>query len=44
MPVENLIILGIVVVGMVSFTVVTGWLTAESGAARKREAKTPLIE
>lgn len=37
MPVENLIILGIVVVAMVTFCAVAGWLTLESGKARKNE-------
>ncbi len=37
MPVENLIVLGIVVTGMVVFGAVTLWLTTESGRARKAE-------
>jgi len=37
MPVENLIILGIVVGGMLAFGAVTLWLTTESGRARKVE-------
>lgn len=37
MPMENLIVLAIVAVGMVTFAAVTGWLTTESGRARKRE-------
>lgn len=37
MPVENLIILGIVVGGMLAFGAVTLWLTTESGRARKAE-------
>ncbi|MDA0787513.1 MAG: hypothetical protein O3B37_14605 [Proteobacteria bacterium] len=37
MPVENMIILGIVIVAMVSFCAVAGWLTLESGKQRKNE-------
>jgi hypothetical protein len=37
MPVENLIILGIVVVGMAAFGAVTLWLTTESGRLRRNE-------
>jgi len=37
MPIENLIVLGIVVAAMVGFIAVTFWLTTESGAQRKRE-------
>ncbi len=37
MPVENLIILGIVCGGMLAFGAVTLWLTTESGRARKSE-------
>lgn len=37
MPMENLIVLGIVGAGMLAFAVVTLWLTTESGAQRKRE-------
>ncbi len=44
MSVENQIVLGIVVVGMLAFMVVTAWLAMESGAARKREAKRSLVE
>ena len=44
MSVENQIVLGIVVVGMVAFMVVTAWLAMESGAVRKREAKRSLVK
>lgn len=37
MPLENMIILGIVLVAMVAFSVVAGWLTWESGKQRKIE-------
>ena len=37
MPVENLIVLGIVIGGMAVFGAVTLWLTTESGRARKDE-------
>ena len=37
MPVENLIVLGIVVVGMAAFAGVTLWLTTESGRQRRNE-------
>lgn len=37
MPLENLIVLGIVVAGMAAFTIVAGWLTYESGRRRKGE-------
>jgi len=37
MPLENIIILGIVFVSMLAFSVVTGWLTWESGKQRKIE-------
>ncbi|MEH6752875.1 MAG: hypothetical protein V7788_01755 [Alphaproteobacteria bacterium] len=39
MPLENLIVLGIVGAGMLAFAVVTFWLTTESGAERKRESR-----
>jgi hypothetical protein len=38
MPIENLIVLGIVGAGMLAFAAVTLWLTTESGAQRKRES------
>ena len=37
MPIENMIVLGIVGAGMLAFAAVTLWLTTESGAQRKRE-------
>jgi hypothetical protein len=37
MPVENLIILGILVGSVVAFCTVAGWLTWESGTQRKNE-------
>lgn len=37
MPVENIIILGIVVVSNLAFCAVAGWLTWESGKQRKIE-------
>ena len=44
MPVENMIILGIVVVAMVAFCAVAGWLTLESGKARKNERQSSAAE
>ncbi len=37
MPVENMIVLGIVVAGMVAFSVVAFWLSAESGRRNRNE-------
>ena len=37
MPVENIIVLGIVVAGMLAFVIVAGWLTCESGRCRRQE-------
>lgn len=37
MPLENLIVLGIVGAGMIAFAVVAAWLTTESGTRRKHE-------
>ena len=37
MPVENIVILGILVAAMVAFCTVGGWLTTESGKQRKIE-------
>jgi len=37
MPLENIIVLGIVAAGMLAFSVVAGWLTWESGKQRKIE-------
>lgn len=44
MPMENLIILGIVGAAMVGFMAVTFWLTTESGAQRKRERQMSAAE
>ena len=35
MPVENIIVLGIVIVAAAAFSTVAGWLTWESGKQRK---------
>jgi hypothetical protein len=35
MPIENMIVLGIVLVGAAAFSAVAGWLTWESGKQRK---------
>lgn len=37
MPLENMIVLGIVSAGMIAFAAVTFWLTTESGSRRKHE-------
>lgn len=44
MPLENMIILGIISASMVGFMVITFWLAAESGAARKRETQIAAAE
>jgi hypothetical protein len=44
MPMENLIVLGIVGAGMLAFAAVTLWLTTESGARRKRESQMSAAE
>jgi hypothetical protein len=44
MPIENLIILGIVGAAMVGFMAVTFWLTTVSGAQRKRESQMTAAE
>ncbi|MGB0570492.1 MAG: hypothetical protein ACPGQM_00260 [Alphaproteobacteria bacterium] len=37
MPLENIFVLGIVAAGMLTFSVVAGWLTWESGKRHKNE-------
>lgn len=44
MPIENVIILGVVGAAMVGFMIVTFWLATESGAARKRERQMSVAE
>ena len=44
MPIENLIVLGIVGAGMLAFAGVTFWLITESGAQRKRERQMAAAE
>lgn len=44
MPLENIIVLGIVVVAAVAFSAVAGWLTWESGKLRKNERRQAAAE
>ncbi|MBT3809600.1 MAG: hypothetical protein HOF99_08885 [Rhodospirillaceae bacterium] len=44
MPVENIIILGILVASVVAFCTVAGWLTWESGKQRKNERQSAAAE
>lgn len=44
MPIENMIILGIVGASMIGFMAVTFWLATESGAERKRESQMSAAE
>lgn len=37
MPLENMIVLGVIVASMVAFIGVTAWMATESGARRKQE-------
>jgi len=44
MPLENMFVLGIVIVAMVAFSVVAGWLTWESGKQRKIDRQSSAAE